>query len=166
MVNKNNIIKILCFVAIIFCVQTTYAQTEKISFTDVNLKLHDNSTVKLADLKGKVVLLDFWYRGCYACLKAMPDLIKLQEEFKDDLVIIGINDFDDQQDVKDYFEYKKVNYLSTYKTDIDISKGAKITAFPTTILYDKQGKLLQVDTGYSKAGIRQLKKAIKKALKV
>lgn len=165
MMNRNLLTIICCFCTIMLGVQSIHAQTEKINLADVELKLHDNSTVKLSDLKGKVVLIDFWYRSCFPCLKAIPDLIKIQEEFKDDLVIIGINDIDDQQDIKEYFEYKNVNYLSTYKTDISISGGAKITAFPTTILYDKQGKIIQTDIGYSKSSIRSLKRAIKKVLK-
>ena len=69
--------------------------------------LNNGQTVKLTDLKGKVILLDFWYRGCLPCLKATPDLITLQEEFRNDLVIIGINDSDNKEDISDYYAYKK-----------------------------------------------------------
>src|SRR5690606_24047298 len=91
-----------------------YAQ-EKYNLTNRELKLNNGTSVKISDLKGKVVLLDFWYRGCFPCLKATPDLIKLQEEFKEILVIIGINDRDDAEDISDYYEYKKANYFSTFK---------------------------------------------------
>ena len=155
----------ICFFVLAFGIQTLNAQTEKTNLTDIELKLNNNKTVKMAELKGKVVLFDFWYRGCFPCLKAIPDLIKLQEEFKDDLVIIGINDVDDQEDVTGYFEYKGVNYFSTYKTNNNISKTLKVTAFPTTVLYDRQGNIVQTDTGYSKAGMRSLRKAIRNAVR-
>ena len=153
------------FFVLAFGIQTLNAQTEKPSLTDIDLKLNNNKTVKMTELKGKVVLLDFWYRGCFPCLKAIPDLIKLQEEFKDDLVIIGINDVDDQEDVTGYFDYKGVNYFSTYKTSNDISKSLKIRVFPTTILYDRQGNMIQTNTGYSKSGLRSLRKAIRNAVR-
>lgn len=156
---------VVCFLILTFNIQSINAQTDKATLTNTDLKLNNNKTVKISDFKGKVVLLDFWYLSCYPCLKAIPDLIKLQKEFKKDLVIIGINDVDDQEFITEYFKKRKVNYLSTYKTDENFSKILKITSHPTILLYDIQGKLIHTDTGYSKAGMRSLKRAIKNALK-
>lgn len=130
------------------------------------IQLNNGKTVKLTDLKEKVVLLDFWYRGCYPCLKAIPELIELQEEFKDDLVIIGINDSDNREDVTDYFAYKKVNYFSTYKSEANISKKLKINAFPTTIIINQNGEVVSVESGYQKGTFKKvLRKTIKKIIK-
>lgn len=127
------------------------------------INLNNGTSLKISDLKGKVVLLDFWYRGCFPCLKATPDLIKLQEEYKDNLVIIGINDRDDAEDISDYYEYKKANYLSTYKTDVNISKILKINAFPTFIIIDTNGNIVYNEIGFYKKEIRkQIKQYIKK----
>ena len=153
------------FIILIFSTNTIYSQTDQTTLTNTDLKLNNNKTVKISDFKGKVVLLDFWYLSCYPCLKAIPDLIKLQKEFKDDLVIIGINDVDDQEFITEYFKKKEVNYFSTYKTDKNFSKSLNINAHPTIMLYDKQGKLIHTDTGYSKTGMRTLKRAIKNALR-
>src|SRR5690606_5975497 len=110
--------------------------------------LNNGKTVTLTDLKGKVVLLDFWYRGCLPCLKAKPVLMKLQEEFKNDLVIIGINDRDDKEDISDYYAYKKnIHYFSTYKTETDISKILKINAFPTFIIINQKGEIAKTEIG-------------------
>lgn len=139
-----------------------YAQ-EKYNLTNRELKLNNGTSVKISDLKGKVVLLDFWYRGCFPCLKATPDLIKLQEEFKDNLVIIGINDRDDADDITAYYNYKKANYFSTFKTEHDISKHLTITSFPTFILFDTDGKPVYSTIGFDKKEIRkQIKQYIKK----
>ena len=127
------------------------------------INLNNGTSLKISDLKGKVVLLDFWYRGCFPCLKATPDLIKLQEEYKDNLVIIGINDRDDAEDISDYYEYKKANYLSTYKTDVNISKILKINAFPTFIIIDTNGNIVNNEIGFHKKEIRkQINQYIKK----
>ena len=167
---KAKTIKILlcCFVTALnlFCA-TAQNNTKNLSLSDFDLKLHNNTTVNLSQLKGKIVLLDFWYRGCAPCIMAIPDLIKLQEEFKEDLVIIGINHSDIQEDVIDYFNYKKPNYASTFNNGDNIPKALNVTiiGYPTTILYDKQGKLIKMDAGYRKGGIRSLRNSIKKALK-
>lgn len=123
------------------------------------INLNNGTSIKISDLKGKVVLLDFWYRGCFPCLKATPDLIKLQEEFKEDLVIIGINDRDDADDITAYYNYKKANYFSTFRTDHDISKHLTITSFPTFILFDTDGKPVYSNIGFHK---KELRKEIKK----
>lgn len=128
--------------------------------------LNNGKTIKLTDLKNKVILLDFWYRGCLPCLKAIPDLIELQEEFKNDLVIIGINDIDTRKDVNDYYAYKKVNYHSTYKTDTNISKKLKINAFPTTIIINQSGEVVGAESGFQKGAFKKsLRKNIKRLIK-
>lgn len=143
------------------CFSQTDQNLNKIFTREINL--NNGTSLKISDLKGKVVLLDFWYRGCFPCLKATPDLIKLQEEYKDNLVIIGINDRDDAEDISDYYEYKKANYLSTYKTDVNISKILKINAFPTFIIIDTNGNIVYNEIGFYKKEIRkQIKQYIKK----
>lgn len=145
----------------VFFTETTIAQTSL--NPPKEFLLNNNKTVKLTDLKGKVILLDFWYRGCFPCLKATPDLIKLQEEFKNDLVIIGINDRDDKEDISDYYAYKKNNnYFSTYKTATNISKNLKISTFPTFIIINQKGEIVKTEVGFNKSSIR---KTIKNLIK-
>lgn len=151
---------LICF---LICINiSAQTKTSGSSFFTTDLHLNNNKTIKLSDLKGKVVLLDFWYRGCFPCLKATPDLIKIQEEFKNDLVIIGINDRDDKEDITDYYAYKKGNYFSTYKTETDISKNLKINAFPTFIIINQKGEVVKTEVGFDKGSIR---KTIKKLIK-
>lgn len=47
--------------------------------------------ISLADLRGKVVLLDFWTYGCINCIHIIPDLERLEEEYADELVVIGVH---------------------------------------------------------------------------
>lgn len=155
-----NCLTLICF---LICINiSAQTKTSGSSFFTTDLHLNNNKTIKLSDLKGKVVLLDFWYRGCFPCLKATPDLIKIQEEFKNDLVIIGINDRDDKEDITDYYAYKKGNYFSTYKTETDISKNLKINAFPTFIIINQKGEVVKTEVGFDKGSIR---KTIKKLIK-
>jgi len=111
------------------------------------------------NLENKIILIDFWYRGCIPCLRATPELIKIQEEFKKELIIIGINDRDDQDDITTYLEYKKANYYSTYKTTYNISKDLKIDSFPTYILVDLKGNIKYIGHGFNK---KEIRKSIKK----
>lgn len=158
---------ILSLFLTVFSLCTVSAQTKKDikQIPDLELKLNNGEIVRLKELKGKVVLLDFWYRTCKYCVKSIPGLIELQEEFKDDLIIIGVNHVDDQQDVTEYIEYKKMNYLSTYRTGENIYEDLGVSLFPTVILYDKDGTLIKVKSGHTEGGTDSFRKAIKKALK-
>ncbi len=164
---KKQFIVALCLIMTVLSLFTANAQKNKVqTLPDFELKLHDGTTVKTSELKGKVVLFDFWYRGCKGCVLAIPDLIALQEEFKDDLVIIGINHVDIQEDAADYIAWKKMNYASTYRTGDDIPKilGITIKLFPTVLLYDKEGNLVHNDHGFSKGNMNSLRRAVKKAV--
>src|SRR5258708_18247870 len=56
---------------------------------DFQLRTLDGKRVRLSDLRGKVVLLNFWATWCSACVSEMPELIALQKKHVDNLVIIG-----------------------------------------------------------------------------
>ncbi len=162
-------IRHLLFLFLAFgCTTTVPAQEKEVIQKNIpkEIELNNGKTIKLTDLKNKIILLDFWYRGCLPCLKAIPDLIALQEEFKNDLVIIGINDMDTKNDVNDYYSYKKVNYLSTYKLNTNISKKLKISAFPTTVIINQNGEVVSAESGFQKGTFKKsLRKNIKKLIK-
>lgn len=125
------------------------AEIKHNSFPFNEFVLNNGKIIKLSDLKGKVVLLDFWYRGCLPCIKTIPKLIKLQEEFKDELVIIGINDVDIKEDVTEFLHYKNANYSSTYRSEINISKSLNFNSFPTLIIINQKGEIVKTEVGYS-----------------
>lgn len=148
---------VLCCLFVLYSFKNAFNTEIHTSNQDTltQLVLNNGKTVKLSELKGKVVLLDFWYRGCLPCLKATPDLIKLQEQFKNDLVIIGINDRDTKENVTDYYAYKKANYFSTFQSKVDISKSLNINAFPTFIIINKKGEIVSTDVGFDKGKIKK-----------
>ena len=53
--------------------------------------LNTDTPIQLADLKGKLVLLDFWTFCCINCMHVIPDLKKLEEKYADELVVIGVH---------------------------------------------------------------------------
>ncbi|HEU5089146.1 MAG TPA: thioredoxin-like domain-containing protein, partial [Roseiflexaceae bacterium] len=106
----------------------------------------------LAGLRGKMVLLDFWTYGCINCVHNFPDLQRLQEEYPDELVVIGVHSakFTTEADTEN-IRQTLLRYHITYPVVNDNHKlfwelyGA--TAWPTTVLIDTSGVLAGIHTG-------------------
>ncbi|MBM3773496.1 MAG: TlpA family protein disulfide reductase [Acidimicrobiia bacterium] len=108
----------------------------------------DGRTISSADLKGKVVLVNFWATWCPPCRSEIPDLIELQAKYRDKLVVLGISEDEAPIDeVKAFVADQKMNYpVAMVTPDVQrIFKG--VSALPTTFVIDPDGKVQQRHTG-------------------
>ena len=116
---------------------------------DFSLKSVDGKTVKLSDYKGKVVIIDFWATWCPPCRKGIPDLISIQNEFKDKVVIIGIS-LDREKTIKDVPGFVKsygINYPVVYGDDKVATDYGGIQSIPTAFVIDKNGNIADSHVG-------------------
>lgn len=103
--------------------------------------------VTLSQLKGKVVLLDFWATWCTPCKMVMPSIQKLHEKYANQgLVVIGINAFERDGDPVKYMKEQKFNYMLLLKGDA-VAEAYKVQSIPTMYLVDKQGKIAHTELG-------------------
>jgi thiol-disulfide isomerase/thioredoxin len=108
----------------------------------------DGKKVKLADLRGKVVVLDFWYRGCGWCVKAMPQMNQLAEDFAGKPVaIFGMNTDRKEEDARFVIEKMALKYPSLKAQGLPQKFG--VQAFPSLIIIDQEGKVHDIHVGYS-----------------
>lgn len=107
--------------------------------------------VKLADLKGKVIVLDFWATYCPPCLEEIPHLNDLQTKYGDRLQIVGlhIGGSEDEPRVPEFVRKLKINYALGYPND-DLANalmGAD-NSIPQTFVFDRNGKLVKKLVGF------------------
>src|SRR5262247_3734807 len=77
----------------------------------------EGRTISSSDLRGKVVLVNFWATWCPPCRAEIPDLVKLQERYRDKLVILGISEDEiPPEQVKAFAANMKVNYVVAMTT--------------------------------------------------
>ena len=134
----------------------------------------DGNVFKLEDKKGKVVLVNLWGIWCGPCIAEMPELIALQEKYKDkDFEIIGLNVGNNEgepepaENIKSFAEKKNLNYTLGYADTTFFGNMAKVTKMggvPQSILIDREGRLNGTFPGVSARLIEQLKDSVEKAV--
>jgi thiol-disulfide isomerase/thioredoxin len=98
--------------------------------------------LNLEQLKGKVVLLEFWFKNCGPCIAAVPELNGLKNKYNGlPFELIGINAEDTQKDALWFVEKRKVSYTTVYEGN-ETAKIYGISGYPTTVLLDKKGIVL------------------------
>jgi thiol-disulfide isomerase/thioredoxin len=129
------------------------------------LRSLENNSVSLADFKGKLVLLDFFYLSCYPCLQALPMLQKLHDKYKSKgLVVLGLNPFDEVTDgVENILKKRGVQYPVFLKTE-SVASDYLVSSYPTIYLVGKDGKIIYSHTGYQEGYEQVLEDLIKQHL--
>jgi thiol-disulfide isomerase/thioredoxin len=110
----------------------------------------DGNKMKLSDLKGQVVLLNFWATWCPPCRKEIPDLIQLQDKYKSQgFTVIGISvDEQGARVVKPFSTQLKMNYPILLATS-EVAEAYRIDGIPASFLIDREGRLASTHIGFT-----------------
>ena len=118
------------------------ADDERRQHIDFTLKDLNQETWTLKDLRGKVVLVNFWATWCPPCRKEMPDLEKLYKQFKDqDLIILAISD-ESASKVNPFVAEQKVTYPILLDPGRKVNMLFRVEGIPKTFVYDRSGKMV------------------------
>ncbi len=104
--------------------------------------------ISLRQFKGKVVLINFWATWCPPCREEIPDFVRLQNEYKDNLSIIGISVDQDRNPVQPFYINMKMNYPVIFATEKIVDEYGGISAIPTSFLVNQKGELVKKIIGY------------------
>jgi thiol-disulfide isomerase/thioredoxin len=117
----------------------------------------DGKPISLDQTKGKIVLLNFWATWCGPCRAEIPDLIELQNKYRDKLAIIALaTDEDEPDEVKKFAQKAGINYRVGMATDPLRIKYGGIPALPTSFILDTQGRVVQKHIGLNDPSIYEL----------
>lgn len=110
----------------------------------------DGGTVRLEDLRGEIVVLDFWATWCGPCMRAMPEIQKVHEKFDGQKVrIIGVNQGERLEDVANMLEEKKFTFTQVLDSDSTVGDSFSVSGIPQTVVIDAEGVVQAVHVGYS-----------------
>lgn len=100
------------------------------------------SRQSLAALRGKAVLLDFWATWCGPCRQSLPMVERLaREHHKDSLVVLGINQGESAEQVRQFFAHHDPGYAILSDIDGAVSNEWGVNGLPTMAVIDASGKL-------------------------
>jgi thiol-disulfide isomerase/thioredoxin len=104
----------------------------------------DEEQHSLEDLRGKVVLLNFWATWCPPCRREMPSMERLYQKLNgDDFTVIAVNQMEDGDHVFAYIGQLDVDpsFTILFDKDSKVSSSFRVNGLPTTYLIDKQGNI-------------------------
>lgn len=116
--------------------------------TDFSLFSLDGEEYTLSELKGQVVIIDFWATWCPPCRNSIPTFSRLYDKYHEQgFTILGIG-LDDEQALVNFQQQMKIPY-PILVGDNDLAKDFGVTGIPKTIFIDKKGVIRKTQTGFA-----------------
>ena len=136
---------------------------------NADIKNLDGTTFKVADKKGKVLLLNLWATWCGPCRSEMPELVKMQDEHRaNGFEIIGLDtDDEDLDSINKFAEKMSLNYTLTWAgTDLqnELLKISKFDGIPQSFLIDRDGNLRGVFRGANPSDVKKMEELVAKVV--
>ena len=135
---------------------------------DFSVTTVDGEFVTLQDLRGKVVLLDFWGTWCPPCRDSTPSLVRYSKKHSSELFVmvgVAVNE-QSEQGWRDYIEKHKMTWPQYLDSTRKIASLFKVTGFPTYITIDADGVIRDRRTGWNSETMNSIDDHVKKAVKV
>lgn len=129
------------------------------------LKDMDDKSVSLGDLKGSVVVLDFWATWCGPCVQAMPHLAKIHSDLSPKgLKVYAVNLREPPALIKTFLEEQKLSLPVLLDAEAKTAESYMVTGIPQTVIVGKDGKVARVFVGFGPGGEEELRKAVEAAM--
>jgi len=108
----------------------------------------DGSEVRLSDLRGEPVVVNFWATWCRPCRKELPQFVEAYERFRDDgLVVVGVNMQEGKSIARQYADDYGMNFPIAIDVDGEVGDQYRLLGLPVTFFIDSEGVIRSVFTG-------------------
>ena len=116
---------------------------------DFTLRSMGGPNLRLAEQRGRVVMVNFWATWCGPCRQEMPQLDRLYQKYRaSGFVLFGVNVDDDALKAADVAAKLGVSFPVLLDTDKAVSKLYDLSTMPSTVLIDRDGQVRYVHRGY------------------
>ena len=116
---------------------------------DFTLRSMDGQNLRLQELRGRVVLVNFWATWCGPCRQEMPHLNRLYDKYRSSgFVMLGVNIDDDANNAIGVANKLGMKFPVLFDTDKKVSRLYDLNTMPSTVVIDRDGKVRYVHRGY------------------
>lgn len=116
---------------------------------DFTLAARGGGSVSLSQLRGQVVMINFWATWCGPCRQEMPLLDDIYRKYrKMGFTLLGVNVEPDARAAEEWLEQTPVSFPILYDPDSKVSKLYKVAGMPSTVFIDRKGNLRVLHKGY------------------
>jgi peroxiredoxin len=114
-----------------------------------SLRAKDGGEVSLADLRGQVVMVNFWATWCGPCRQEMPHLEALYKRYSDlGFTLLGVNVEADSSGADRFLSETPVSFPILFDPKSEVSKMYDVIAMPSTVIVDRGGNMRFIHHGY------------------
>ncbi|MFT6896618.1 MAG: peroxiredoxin [Paraglaciecola sp.] len=138
------------------------AQVSNTLAPDFTLKSDQGGNMRLSEQRGNVVLVNFWASWCGPCKEELPKMEQLQQDYQDlGFTILAVNVDEDSNKANVLLDDIKISYPVLFDPTAKVSKLYDVSAMPTTVIIDRDGKQRLLHKGYKSGDEKIYAKAIK-----
>lgn len=151
------------------CVSLTAAASAKDAGApakDFTLETNVGKNIRLSELRGQVVMLNFWASWCGPCRQEMPLLDDLYKKYSPaGFTLLGINVEADPKEADALLKDVPVSFPILYDKTSKVSEAYKVNAMPSSVLIDCDGNMSYLHKGYKPGDEKEYKKRVKDLLR-
>lgn len=123
-----------------------------------------DATLSLADLRGKIVYVDFWASWCGPCRQSLPELDRLRSKYRDHFEVFAINLDEDPADGLRFLERFPVSYPVVSDTAGKYPELFGVMGMPTSYLLDRNGNVRYVHQGYREGDAQKIEAVLRQLM--
>ncbi len=154
-----------CLISLV-CVSLAGAASVKGPAPNFTLKSLGGKNLKLSEMTGNVVLINFWASWCGPCREEMPLLNALHKKYESlGFTVLGVNVEEDARKARGFLKNFPVDFPVLLDNENRVSKQYKVIAMPTTVVVDRDGNMRYLHQGYKSGDEQKYQKMVKKLVR-